>query len=179
MEHWGMEWESCMEMYVDVPDMTRCWFFEDEEDCFAVGTYMDTTLFGTCEYMMNVVETGDFTPEETGDDCVVVEQGSCLEEDGVAEIADLCHFVTFYDVCMDEEISCHAIVSVDGTDYIDTCEHLQMMLLPETIDETTEETEETTEETEETTEENTEADEGTEADEISVESFAKTARLHP
>merc|ERR1712118_265775 len=149
-----------MEMYVDVPDMTMCYFYEDEEDCWAVGTYMDMTMFGSCDYLINVVDTGDFTPEETGDDCVVVEQGDCMEDEAVAAIADMCHYVTFYDVCMDEEMSCHAIVSVDGTDYIDECEYLQMMLLPETMDETDEDN------TDETTEENTEADDGTEADEI-------------
>lgn len=40
---------SCMDMYTEVPEVTRCMFLETETECTAVGTMNDVTIFGTCD----------------------------------------------------------------------------------------------------------------------------------
>ena len=160
------EWMSCMDMYVDVPDVTRCWYKEDEDSCYAVGTYMDQTLFGTCDDLIAAAEMGDLTFYGNSDECIEEEQASCMDDPDIAAIADFCYYTYSYDICNDVEVQCLGVVEVDGTDYIDTCENLSTIFLGGEDYEPEDDTEETTEEdtTEETTEETTDenADDATE-----------------
>lgn len=115
-----VNWDSCMEMYVDVPEVTRCMYQETEDSCWAVGTMNDQTLFGTCDELIMAAETGDLTFYGNDDECVEEEQASCMDDPDIAAFADFCYYRYCYNMCTDEEM-CTVVLTVDGEDYVTSC----------------------------------------------------------
>lgn len=112
-----------MEMYTEVPEVTRCMYMDNGDICMAVGTMNDQTLFGTCDELVMAAQSGDLTFVPTDDECIIEEQASCMDDEDVAAFADFCYFHHSYNVCEDVEM-CNAVLTVDGVDYAGTCEEM-------------------------------------------------------
>ena len=120
-------WISCMDMYTDVPEVTRCWYLEDDNGCTAVGTMNDQTLIGTCDELIAAAEMGDLTFYPIEDECIVEEQYECMDDPQVAAFADYCYYSCTNDVCNDVAIDCYALLSIDGEDYVGSCGYLHTL----------------------------------------------------
>lgn len=144
------EWASCMEMYVMVPEVTRCQYKETETECMAVGTMNDVTIFGTCDQLIAQVEAGALEWEDVTEGCEIIVQASCMDDEDIASFAEFCHYINYENFCTEEAEYgwCYAVVTVDGVDHVGSCDYLEEFFMAD--DETeaaeTEETDDAVEE---------------------------------
>jgi hypothetical protein len=122
--------DDCM-LFIQIEGMTACssesgWCGEDEVSCYAYITVDNTDYEGECQDLGEQFDYTEVYEEEEYFDEWCTEEVMYYEEDCMAfiQIEGMTACTSESGWCGEDEVSCYASISVDGTDYNGTCEEL-------------------------------------------------------